>query len=1555
MNNNNNKISNKPISLDRPNSNITSSIIQNFKYKILQISETDDSSIKVSAVKGFICRRKANMLLDSGSFTSNCLSQSFYLKDQAHFDKYSEEVPLEDNVTLSGPGNEKITFSHKRKVIVSIGDKRFKETFYVVHNLPFDVLIGGRTLQEQQIDIINSKKCVTLVDDKKKRRFLAFNPLTFFIKKETNKPDDILNKENNEISKTNPKILVLTEPLIDLPPGHETLVTVMVEKLPFEKKPQVFLIDSNLVPESQNAVYTANSINTVIMGRTRIAVANLSDNFISLGKGSVIGSGKLLENEPLLKHIEPFIAEGKDSRFINMIVSDILKEKDVNDSEDLTPEYLKKQLNNYKLPDDIGIDINIINKNQLHKLLKTLAPFKSLFAVNPDEVNSIPSSVAEHSIDTGDHKPIAQGPRRTSPDQSRVIREKIDSMLKSGIIEPSRSPWSSPILLVPKPDKKDGTKDWRFCIDFRKLNSVTKNEIYSLPRIDDCLDSLAGKTYFSTLDMASGYFQVPMKKEDKEKTSFTSYHGQYQFTRMAFGLVSAPSTYQRMMDTVLAGLKWQCLAVYIDDVIIHSKSFEEHIKDISATLTRLNEANIQIKSSKCEFFKKEVKYLGHLVSKDGIRANPAKVQKIKDWQCPKTSLEAQAFLGLAGYYRKLIPDFASYESPIRTCIKNKPFVMSHDAVSAYAELKKILSSDPVVKLPDFSGKSRFELHTDASDLGISAILTQIDENGTESVIHYASRMLSKQELKYHTQEKECLGIVWGCNKFRSYLIGTPFTIRSDHHSLQWLWRHEKGRLARWALSMSEFDYTIVHRKGIENTNADVLSRWHVKEMVDKEFDPFPYYSEPSMITSVGEENTKLIVATITENIFSEDIFIKLEKSQSNCDWIKKAIEYIRDLDYSKLTGIIPEKLKRVSKGYEFFLQDNLLVRKKRGNNLSPQILIPENDSIMQQHILSLHHDRPESAHFSSKKMLPKLLKNYYWISIRNDCDVYCKSCESCQSFKPTAPNPKNRPLKPFLPDHPNERLSIDLIGPLPETEDGYQYVLCMVDNFSKWVTAVPLKNKNQGEVADAIFKEWYMTFGLPETIHSDQGTEFVNDLLGRINERLGVGHKVTTPYYPQSNAQVERWNRTLKDSLKIFCNKKSTTWDKYLYTTCFAYNISLNVTTGFSPYFIMYGRDPRLPTDILMSTNYNEIKFDMNQYQMQHTNHLRTAYEIVKKNLEKEAISRKIRWDKNIKGHKVFIPGDEVLMFQTNLKKDVGDPDHSAMFKPKWKGPMKIISRKHKDNQDVYLIKDLETKREFTVNVHKLIKYIKRKFLTNLPDNPSEATEHNRVTVDADIPNSDHLIHRPLVEKHVDENDILLDEDSPTRKDCEPQSMGLETSDIDSNLVDPRMNKTRHITRQEQGRRLKRNKNVEQLEKENEEFSIDALESYEIEKIVGHKMKGRQLLYTIKWIGFNEVTDTPMSQIDTRDCIQEYWDDQTNKKDCPKEFRQKKIDKILGYRKIGENSIVYNVKYTSDQTSFELPPSEIFDKKLIQKFWDSQSNKQDIPRGYRKTNKRKRK
>ncbi|HSN23183.1 MAG TPA: reverse transcriptase family protein, partial [Methylomicrobium sp.] len=429
------------------------------------------------------------------------------------------------------------------------------------------------------------------------------------------------------------------------------------------------------------------------------------------------------------------------------------------------------------------------------------------------------NSMHPHRIDTGDHAPIKQQLRRQPYAHLPEIERNVQELLDAGVIEPASSPWASNVLLV---KKKDGS--WRFCVDYRRLNDVTKKEAYPLPRIESCLESLGGAKYFSTLDLRAGYWQTALDPRDADKTAFITRSGQYRFTVLSMGLANAPSQFQRLMDLVMAGLLWNVCLVYLDDIIVYSATFEQHLERLSAVFDRLALADLKVKASKCQLFCQEVHFLGHVISAAGVAADPEKVKAVASWPRCRNLTELRSFVGLASYYRRFIARFADIARPLHQLTgKGQPFVWEAAQENAFQTLKERLITAPILASPRDEGE--YVLDTDASLYGLGAVLQQ-KQDGEIRVIAYASRTLSCAERNYSTTRRELLAVIFGFKQFRQFLLGRHFLLRVDHSALTYLRKSTDliGQSARWLEFIEEFDFRIVHRSGGSHGNCDSMSR-----------------------------------------------------------------------------------------------------------------------------------------------------------------------------------------------------------------------------------------------------------------------------------------------------------------------------------------------------------------------------------------------------------------------------------------------------------------------------------------------------------------------------------------------------------------------------------------------------------------------------------------------------------------------------------------------------------------------------------------------------------
>jgi hypothetical protein len=453
-------------------------------------------------------------------------------------------------------------------------------------------------------------------------------------------------------------------------------------------------------------------------------------------------------------------------------------------------------------------------RKALHDLL---LEFRDTFSFSDNDMGR--TSVLRHSIVTSDAQPVRQTLRRHPPAHQAAIKEHIATMLKQGVIEAAQSPWAANIVLV---KNKDGSLCC--CVDYRGLNAVTRQDAYPLPMTDACLDAMNGAQWFTTFDLRNSYHQVELEPADTDKTTFICREGSFRFLTMPFGLSNAGATFQRLMDMVTSGLNFEVCLVYLDDIIIFSRTVEQHIESLRLVLERLRSAGLKLKPAKCDIMRRSVEFLGHLVSSDGIEPHPDKVSAVTSWPEPTSLRHLRAFLGLCGYYRRFIEQFSRIAAPLYALTeKERKFVSTSDCSIAFDELKRRLTSAPILCMP--TDDDPFILDTDASDSAIGAVLLPCS-NGVERVVAYASKRLSKCEVNYCVTRRELLAVVYFTRYFRHFLLGRQFTVRTDHAALQWLRRipEPDGQQARWLEILEEFDFTVIHRPGIRHGNADAMSR-----------------------------------------------------------------------------------------------------------------------------------------------------------------------------------------------------------------------------------------------------------------------------------------------------------------------------------------------------------------------------------------------------------------------------------------------------------------------------------------------------------------------------------------------------------------------------------------------------------------------------------------------------------------------------------------------------------------------------------------------------------
>ena len=891
---------------------------------------------------------------------------------------------------------------------------------------------------------------------------------------------------------------------------------------------------------------------------------------------------------------------------------------------------------------DIVSTITHLSNSEKELLFVLLMEYADVFSFHSDLGRT---NLTKHHIDTGDSQPIHQLPRRVSPARRQEVRQLLTEMLKNDIIQPSNSPWSSPIILV---RKRDGST--RFCIDYRKVNSVTRKDAYPLPRVDDILDTLGGSKWFSTLDLKSGYWQVEVDSSSREKTAFTTSEGLYEFKVMPFGLCNAPATFQRLMNRVLCDVNWVECLVYIDDTVVIGRTFEQHLSNLGTVLSRLRQAGLKLQPAKCKLCQKEVRFLGHVISENGIATDPEKTAVIATWPVPESKKNIQQFLGLANYYRRFIKDFGTTAKPLQRLLeKNIAFEWTQQCQGAFDHLRKCLMTTPILAFPDHS--RHFMLDTDASDTGIGAILSQVQDDGGEAVIAYASRSLSRQEQRYCVTRRELLAVVEFIHHFRHYLLGVHFTLRTDHGSLVWIqnFKEPEGQLARWLERLQEYTFTVVHRPGNQHTNVDALSRVPCNQCgrVTHVYSP-AHLAAQIGIVSQGHSAADVHDQQLNDSSIGPVLKAKESGATPNLDEVKTWSRESRQL---------------VQMWSSLKVDNSVLWRLCiDGRSQHLQLVLP---SVVRESVLQDLHSGSMGGHVGESKMIHLVRERYYWPGWKESVKEWCRKCRTCSTRK-MAPPSKRAPLQTLQAGYPLQIVAVDILGPLPVTAQGNKYVLVACDCFTRWVEVYAIPNQEALTVAKMLVDEMFCRFSPPEQLHSDQGRQFEADLLKEVCTLLQIHKTRTTAYHPHCNGLVERFNRTLLDMLSTTVKDHKMDWDQCIRRVCLAYNSSVHASTGYSPFYLMYGRQVNLPVDLMYGSTPHEA-CTLGDYAHTLRNNLTEAYVLARRKGITEHNRQKALYDVKVHGAPYQV-GDWVWLHSPAVPRGQCRKLHHP-----WTGPFKVI------------------------------------------------------------------------------------------------------------------------------------------------------------------------------------------------------------------------------------------------------------------------------------------
>ena len=943
----------------------------------------------------------------------------------------------------------------------------------------------------------------------------------------------------------------------------------------------------------------------------------------------------------------------------------------------------------------IDLSESDLSKGQLVQVQKLMFEFRDIFSTAERPYGR--TDLVSHTIDTGFSKPVKQRAYRVSPAMRLQIDKQIEMLLSHDLIQPSDSPYSSPLLLI----KKKNKDEWRCLVDFRKINAQTIVPAHPLNRTDDILDTLAGNCLFSCMDFASGFFQVPMDADDAHKTAFAAGSNLYEFKVMPQGLSGSPGTFSHLMEKVLRGLNWRTCVVYLDDVCVYGESFQQHFDNLRATFLRFRQANLTLRPNKCHFFQSKITFLGHVVTGEGVQPDPSNLSKVKDWPRPKNVKQVRGFLGLAGYYRRFIKGFSEIARPLTVLTKKDvPFIWSEVCKSAFLALREALVSEPIVSHPNH--QLPFVLTCDASNIAVGAVLSQI-QDGVEKVIAYHSSALSDTEQRYCAFDREFLAIVSGVRKFKHYLAGSKFTIYTDHRPLVNIRTMQLSNLidphnrrSRWVSEISPLDCDIKYKPGSTNIIADQLSRLPMEQNPDiHEPNATPIISSVNltettsyatpMICALYAGSHRVVGIDPTTPVTSQHVDLDSFLSAQSQDLIDAqsydpAIQTVKRYVTGDTSVFSDSKdpwfqsFKRHVDSLFLGRHDNVLYYSRPEDTApdSARIVIPRSWVPV---VLHHFHGSLTSGHPSFDAAYDAARKVCFWPSMNADFKKHCKACIPCQKF--ADPVPRYRaPLRPIKATRPFQIVSMD-ITELPVSSQGNRYVLTVNDLFTKYIRLYAIPNQTTETVAKCFFENFVLTFGVPESLLTDRGGQFESGLFKKLCEYFGLHKLRTTPYMPSADGQAERINRSFKDQIARILQQFDVTWDTVLKQVEFNYNSRVHSTTKYSPYFLMFGRHPRLPVHVLLGRDPNAAigaKSSVD-YASLLASRLASTHAHAEENITKAQIQQAKYYDKTSR-YIEYKVGDKVLL---------KNPRRVTKLSPKYLGPY-TVNRCHPNGRTFELM-----------------------------------------------------------------------------------------------------------------------------------------------------------------------------------------------------------------------------------------------------------------------------
>lgn len=1143
---------------------------QKFGHVTKDCFKSKETNVRSSDKKTMLTQKTKS---DSKYYKEATLNNSIKVKSYVDFgsdctlirqdivDQYSLPKLENDIPNIKGFGNGFSTPLGRTKINIRVGDVGADIEAYIVEScLLTEPLLIGQDFTERP-DVLVIKTCDKL--DILKR----------------NITEDLMNIHTENANKESEKVVLRIK--VDTVIKDFNFVDCSEES---EMNCDILVEDS--IRKLDKAVYQViGGVYNVKRGECQIAIYNSSNEPIFLRKGSVM----VRSNQKITSTLA-----GKPSHNCRRV-----------NSGTLLPVTL----------DEIKINPNL-TLLQKQQVLQLINKYRDCFAQNLSELGC--TDKAEMHIELNDTTPVVYRPYRLSHSEKEVVRDMVTELIENDIAEESNSAYASPIILVRKK-----TGGYRLCVDFRALNRKTIKDHFPMPRIDDQLDLLNGNKYYTSLDLASGYYQIPISDNCKHLTAFVTPDGLYQFKKMPFGLVNSPAVFQRTINQVLGNSRFGTALAYMDDILVPGKNFDEEFCRLEKTFQLLRDAKLTLNVQKCNFFQEQLEYLGYEISGNGIRPGEAKITAVEQFPTPRNVHEVRQFVGLASYFRKFIQNFAIIARPL-TDLTRKDVAWHWDVKEeeSFEQLKRALIQRPVLGIYD--PKNETFLHTDASKLGLAGILLQKGDNGEFKPIGYFSRKTTLDEQNYHAYELETLAVVASLQRFRVYLLGIKFTLTTDCAALRLTFskRDLIPRIARWWIAIQEFDLEIQYKPGHTMSHVDALSR--------------------NPVSSAVIEDTLPCVLRITQ----DDWLLTLQLQDHDLQRIRRILE---DTDYSD-----------IKKNYT--IKNNRLFR-KLGDEL--KWVVPKSARFQ---LCKLNHD--DIGHFSYDKTYAKISKDFWFPKMNRFIKKYVQSCLECAYSKKPA-GPKEGLLHPIHKvDKPFDTVHVDHLGPFVKSTKGKTYLLVLVDGYTKFCILTPLRNVKSTPTINSL-ENIFCTFGYPNRLISDQGTAFTSREFKTFCKDSKINHVLNAVASPRANGQVERYNRTVLDALSAYTDKLGEKyWDQELGKLQWGLNNTLNKGTSKSPAEALFGIQMVSKGDNIFSEILKETR------QLGSIENLRTE---INKHIEKDQERQKYRYDKSRIKARSYKLGELVKI----LKPVSSNDGKSKKLVPKFTGPFRITRVLDNDRYEV--------------------------------------------------------------------------------------------------------------------------------------------------------------------------------------------------------------------------------------------------------------------------------